>query len=370
MALVLPAGAVDESPERDRSGPRPGAGVQACAMPMPTPLLHDRFPALRATLPHVALGDGPTPVRRLSAPGAEVWCKEDGRYGGPYGGNKVRKLEWVLADAQRRGSRTVLTIGALATNHGLATAIYARRLGLATALVLVDQPLDDHVRAQLQRLRASGATLHLTRSTPRTVAALPWLLARHTDWRARRPPYWLPVGGSSPLGILGYVEAGLELGEQVAAGALPEPAHVVVPVGSGGTVAGLALGLRLAGLRSRAVGIVVNDRTRLDAGRTARLASRAAELLQERGARLPASATVQPGDVLLTRDWLGAGYGHATAEGATAAALVRDADDLSLDPVYAAKAMAGLLGLIRRGELAGGPVLFVGTGDVLSGAGV
>ena len=338
---------------------------------MPAPLLHDRCPPLRATLPHVALGEGPTPVRRLRAiADVEVWCKEDGRYGGPYGGNKVRKLEWVLADARRRGSRTILTIGGLATNHGLATAIYARRLGLATALVLVDQPVDEHVRAQLARLQASGATLHVTHSRARTVAALPWLLARHADWRARRPAYYLPVGGSSPLGILGYVEAGLELGSQVVAGELPEPAHVVVPVGSGGTLAGLALGLRLAGLRGRAVGVVVNDRMRLDAARTARLAGRAAALLRRRGAALPAGLGVRPDDVLLARDWLGAGYGHATAEGAEAAALLRDADGLELDPVYAAKAMAGLLGLARRGELAGGPVLFVATGDARNSRGL
>jgi D-cysteine desulfhydrase len=336
---------------------------------MPAPLLHDRFPALRATLPHVPLGEGPTPVRRLSAvAGAEVWCKEDGHYGGPYGGNKVRKLEWVLADARRHGSRTIVTIGALATNHGLATAIYARRLGLETALVLVDQPIDAHVRAQLERLRASGATLHVTHTRARTVAALPWLLLRHTGWRTGRPqpPYYLPVGGSSPLGILGYVEAGLELGEQVATGALPEPAHVVVPVGSGGTLAGLALGLRLAGLRGRAVGVVVNDRMRLDAGRTARLAGRAAALLRKRGAELPSAAEVRPDDVLLVREQLGDGYGHATAEGAAAAKLLRDADGLALDPVYAAKAMAGLLAMVRCGELADGPVLFLATGDALS----
>ena len=335
------------------------------------PLLHDRFPALRDTLPHVVLGAGPTPVRRLaavsSAAGLDVWCKDDGLYGGPYGGNKVRKLAWVLADARRRGPRTVLTFGALATNHGLATAVYAQRLGMRTALVLVDQPLDAHVRAQLARLRASGAAVHVTHSVPRTAAALPWLLLRHTGRRGGRPlpPYVLAVGGSSPLGVLGYVEAGLELGAQVAAGALPEPAAVVVPVGSGGTVAGLALGLRLAGLRARPVGVVVNDRMRLDAERTARLAGRSAALLRRRGAALPAKPVVRADDVLLAREWLGAGYGHATPEAGAAAALARE-DGLMLDPVYAAKAMAGLLGLARRGALGGGPVLFVATGDVLS----
>ncbi len=335
------------------------------------PLLHDRFPALRTTLPHVALGTEPTSVRRLEAvsaeAGCEVWCKEDGSYGGPYGGNKVRKLEWVLADARRRGSRTVLTFGALATNHGLATAVYAQRLGMRAALVLVDQPLDAHVRAQLERLRASGAAVHVTHSVPRTAVALPWLLLRHAGWAGGRPrpPYVLPVGGSSPLGVLGYVEAGLELGAQVSAGALPEPAAVVVPVGSGGTVAGLALGLRLAGLRARTVGVVVNDRMRLDAGRSARLADRSAALLRKRGAAVPAEVVVRPDDVLLAREWLGDGYGHPTAEAGAAAALVRD-DGLALDPVYAAKAMAGLLGLARRGALGGGPLLFVATGDTLS----
>ena len=332
-----------------------------------TPLLHERFPPLRATLPHVALGAGPTPVRRLRAvTDAETWCKEDGRYGDAYGGNKVRKLEWVLADARRRGSRTILTLGALATNHGLATAVHARRLGIETALVLVDQPLDAHVRAQLERLRASGAHVHVTHTTARTVAALPFLLARHADWRARppRPPYLLPIGGSSPLGILGCVETALELAAQVAEGALPEPAHVVVPVGSGGTLAGIALGLRIAGLRSRAVGVVVNDRMRLGAERTARLAGRAAALLRRRGAALPASADVRPGDVLLTRDQLGRGYGHGTAEGAAAAQLLQERDGLALDSVYGAKAMAGLLALARRGELAG-PLLFLATGDAV-----
>ena len=99
-----------------------------------------------------------------------MWLKDDGRYGdGPWGGNKVRKLEWILPDARRRGRGTILTFGALGTNHGLATALYAREHGLRVALALVDQPLDDHVRAQLERLRGSGATLHFTHDKARTI---------------------------------------------------------------------------------------------------------------------------------------------------------------------------------------------------------
>ena len=208
-------------------------------------LLHERYPSLQERLPHLPLGDRPTPVRLLeglSADGrAPVWMKDDGAFGnGPWGGNKVRKLEWLLPEAQRRG-RTILTFGGLGTNWGLATALYGREHGVRTALALVDQPLDEHVAAQLERLRASGAALHFTRTKRRTVLALPWLLARHR-------PYVLPAGGSSPLGVLGYVEASFEIARQVEAGELPEPSHAVVAIGSSGSAAGLALGLRIAGL--------------------------------------------------------------------------------------------------------------------------
>ena len=217
-----------------------------------TPLLHERWPQLRATLPHVALGDAPTPVRRLAAlpsgAGCDVWIKDDGAYGSLYGGNKVRKLEWILPDVVARGRRTIVTVGALATNHGLATSLYARARGLRCVLVLVDQPVDDHVRRQLERLRHSGARIYLAHGVRRTYAAAPWIALRHSDLRRMRPPYFLPVGGSSPLGCVGFVEAAFELAAQIEAGELPEPSHVVVALGSGGTAAGLAAGLRMAGL--------------------------------------------------------------------------------------------------------------------------
>ena len=277
--------------------------------------LHERFPELRETLPHVALGEGPTPVRPLAGLGDGLWLKDEGPYGSMWGGNKVRKLEWVLPDAKRRGRRTILTFGALGTNHGLATALYARDQGLRCAIALVDQPLDDHVRAQLKRLESSGATLHRTHTKARTIAAAPWLLARH------RRPYVLPAGGSSPVGALGYVETAFEIAAQVRDGALPEPARVAVAVGSGGTAAGLMLGLRLAGLRTKVLGIVVNDTLKLDHRTLTRLARRSARLLRRRGAEVQ---DPEPGDLSVTRGWLGAGYGHPTPESQRAIALARE----------------------------------------------
>lgn len=306
-------------------------------------------------MPHLALSERPTPVREL--PGLGIWVKEDGRFGsGGWGGNKVRKLEWLIPDAKRRGRHSILTFGGLGTNWGLATALYAREHGLETALALVDQPVDDHVEAQLARLYASGARIHRTHTKARTVAMLPWLLARNA--RGGRPPYLLPAGGSSSVGALGYVEAALEIAAQVEAGSLPEPAHVVVPVGTGGTAAGLALGFQIAGLRSRVVGVVVNDQLRLDGEVIARLVHRTARLLERRGARL-GPLRLKPDMLDLTRDQIGAGYGHPTEAAGRAAALATE-DGLSLDPVYTAKAMAGLLALRNAAHL-GGPVLFVHT---------
>ncbi len=329
--------------------------LQLSATERVIPYLHRRFPGLAETLPHLSLSDRPTPVREPA--GLGVWVKDDGAFGsGGWGGNKVRKLEWLIPDARRRGRGSILTFGGLGTNWGLATALYGREHGLETALALVDQPLDAHVRAQLARLGASGARVYRTHSKPRTVAMLPWLLVRNA--RGGRPPYLLPAGGSSPVGVLGYVEAALEIAAQVEDGSLPEPAHVVVPVGTGGTAAGLALGLQLAGLRTRVVGVVVNDRLRLDAATLVRLARRTAALLQRRGARL-GPLRLEPGMLDLTREQIGAGYGHRT-EAATRAAALAAPERLELDPVYTAKAMAGLIALRAAGRL-DDPVLFVQT---------
>src|SRR3954464_13896483 len=191
-------------------------------------LLHDHLPGL--TLEHLPLGSTPTPVRRLEAdlvPGVEVWVKDESRYGdGGWGGNKVRKLEWIIPEAHRRKTRTLLSVGGIGTHWGLACALYGREHGLRTVLGLVDQPVDDHVRAQLSRLEASGAELHRFTSARRLRLAAPWLLLRGSS--RGRLPWYLPAGGSQPYGTLGYVDAALELAAQVSAGALPEPATVVV----------------------------------------------------------------------------------------------------------------------------------------------
>lgn len=325
-----------------------------------SPYLHQRFPELAKSLPHVRLGTSPTPVRKLEGLGIgdRIWLKDDSRFGsGGWGGNKVRKLEWIIPDVLARKSKRIITVGGLGTNWGLATALYAGQFGIETALALIDQPVDDHVRAQLARLQRSGATLHFTRTKARTFAVAPWLMVRHM--KGGRLPYYLPPGGSSPIGALGYVEAALELAAQVDAGEIPEPAHIVAPVGSGGTVAGLLLGLRLAGLRTGVVAVVVNDTLPLGQREIQDLAGRSESLLRQRGADL-GDIDLRSAPLTVTREYLGPGYGYATAEG-RAAQRVGHEFGIPLDPVYTAKAFAGLLEIDAHTRGGDGPIVMLDT---------
>ena len=319
-------------------------------------LLKSRFPALN--LGHVPLGTAPTPVRRLDdiaeLAGVDLWVKDESRYGdGGWGGNKVRKLEWIIPEAQRRKTRTLLTVGGIGTHWGLACALYGREHGLRTVLGLVDQPVDDHVRAQLARLEASGAELHRYRSVQTLRLAAPWLIATHLG--GGRLPWYLPAGGSNAYGALGYVETALEIAAQVTRGELPEPATVVVPVGSGGTAAGLALGLRLAGLQTQVFGVVVNDSFPLDAPVIAGLANRTVDLLRVHGAfGLP---LITSEELVMRSDWLGATYGDPTPASMRMVEAGAHAG-LELEPVYTGKALAAVADLAA--DLPG-PVLWLHT---------
>ena len=165
----------------------------------------------------------------------------------------------------------------------------------------------------------------------------------------------MPPGGSTPLGCVGYVRAALELRDQVIAGELPEPSHIVVALGSGGTAAGLLAGIRLSGLRSRLLCVVVSDAIRLEARSVARLARRTLRLLAEHGAAAPAAPAACA--LRLERGWLGPGYGRSTPESEQAMELA-ERERVTLDPVYTAKAVAALLGLNASGAFGEGPVLY------------
>jgi len=303
----------------------------------------------------------PTPVERLDALGGalgleSLWVKRDDMSGTVYGGNKPRKLEFLLGLARRAGVRRIVTFGALGTNHGLATCLACRQAGIAVTLVLVDQPVTERVRLSLLRFAALGAELVYGGKLARSAAAAAAVILRRTV-KEGRPPMIVPAGGSNPVGTVGQVAAAMELAEQVRAGLLPCPRAIFVAAGSGGTCAGLAAGLKLAGLPTRIVGVLVNDIIPPSSRSMARLANRTLDLLRRASPRIP-PIRVAPQDIRLVATELGVGYGHPTAVGREMIELAKRLGPIVLDPVYTAKAFAALAKEAKVSELSREPLLF------------
>jgi 1-aminocyclopropane-1-carboxylate deaminase/D-cysteine desulfhydrase-like pyridoxal-dependent ACC family enzyme len=190
------------------------------------------------------LGSYPTRVDRLEPlcrTGSNLWVKHDDATNPRYGGNKVRKLEYLLADASRVGARRIVTFGAAGSHHVLATTVHGVAAGFEVAALLTPLPFSEHARGNLRWALQAGLTAYACAS----LAALPFTLAR----THRRRDYLVPPGGSSATGSAGYADAAVELARQVRDGELPEPDVIVVALGSGGTVAGLLAGLEETTLR-------------------------------------------------------------------------------------------------------------------------
>jgi D-cysteine desulfhydrase len=309
------------------------------------PALFRYYPRLQAVVPWVSLGEWPTPVERMrkleEAHGIPAfYVKRDDLSSQAYGGNKVRKLEFVLAEVARKARGGVMTMGAAGSNHVLATAIHGKRLGLSTTALLFDQPCADYVRRNLLMDYHSGVRMVWARSIP--LIPLAYVKARIAARARGERLYWLGPGGSSPLGCLGYVNAGLELAQQVEEGLLPEPDYVVTAMGTHGTAAGLWLGLRLSGLRSRLVGVAVVETAYCNPIRWARLVNKAASSLNrmDPGMRAPKA---RPSDLVYISSELGKGYAHLTPADVKAVREARELEGLLLEGTYTGKALAAAL---------------------------
>jgi D-cysteine desulfhydrase len=309
-------------------------------------------PGLRGQ--RLALGSWPTPVRAIDVGGRELWVKDEGAAGPLYGGNKIRKLEWLLPCVRERDA--LVSIGAVGSNYVHATAVYGAELGLKVHAVLVPQPDTPTAR---RGAAVNAALVHRVWPATSEVRAVGQLAAAvRAAWRedGRRPAVaW--IGGTTPRGVLGWVDGALEIAAQVRAGALPEPQRVVVPAGSGGIAAGLLVGLHLAGLHSVvhavrvAAPFVANRRlTLLYARAAARLVRRAG------GPRV----RVDPGRLVLDTRWLGSGYGFPTGVADEAAEMAEGAD-LPVDATYSAKALAAAVAAIR--EQRADSVLWIATAN-------
>jgi 1-aminocyclopropane-1-carboxylate deaminase/D-cysteine desulfhydrase-like pyridoxal-dependent ACC family enzyme len=299
--------------------------------------LFERFPAL-AEIPRISLGRFPTPIAPLTPLSTQLWIKRDDLCADPLGGNKVRALEFLLGGVAEEDE--LVTIGSAGSTHALALAFYGNRLKAKIALGLWHQEMNSTSEAISERLLKRG-TVTQHRSP---VSAYLWALVHRL-----RGSRWIAPGGSSPVGVLGHVNAGLELVEQIEAGILPQPSYVVVPLGTGGTAAGLALAFAIAGRDITVVGVRVVPKIVARKSHVLSLASRASKLISSyTGTKLP---RVKPSMIDVVHSEYGGAYGRET-QSARAASLkldqLRSRPPLALDGSYSAKAFAHALGLATR----------------------
>ena len=314
----------------------------------PLPLF-ERYPGLAAAAPHVRLGQWPTPITRLTnferrhdLPA--FYVKREDLNHSDCGGSKLRGLEFILGRARQRGVKTLITFGAAGSHHVRTTAWYARRFGIDTVALVVDQPDAAYIGRNLRIGLGAGARfVHVNPVTAAPKLLGHWLGAVGRSGRTMI----VPPGGTSPLACLGHVNAALELARQIEAGVCPCPDVIVVPLGSLGTAAGLALGCRLAELPCRLVGVVAYSRWYCTAGRCARMARRALRLMQRWDRSVP-DVRLRRSDLTVIPDALGDGYASPTAEAAEVAASLQESEGIELDQTYTAKAMVGGMQYVRR----------------------
>lgn len=304
-------------------------------------MLFDALPALADAVPWRPLVHGPTPVERVTAIAGwlgrdDVWMKRDDLASPLYGGNKVRRYEFVLAELGTRSARRIITAGGLASTQVTATAVFGQALGLAVRAILFDQPITKFAKEALLTDVSTGAELiwgggYLT-TMVRTLGSL---------WRLRRDGNFLIMpGASNPTANLGYLDAALELAAQVERGELPRPDAIVLPTGSSGTLAALALGLSWLGWDTEIIGVRIAPRllcNRVTVGAVVRATDhflRAREPARWRRSR-PARWSLYQGAI-------GGGYGYPTSEAVEAIGRVDALTGRPGEVTYSAKALVGL----------------------------
>ncbi len=342
---------------------------------------------LFSKIPTANLARLPTPIRPLAALGEGLFMKEDGLSGPVYGGNKIRKLEFLLGEALAEGRKSVITYGAVGSNHALATAVCCRQLGLRAISILAPQQTSSHVRKNILMQHAAGAELHLYPD----YTHFPEATRQHSDRCLTEDgiePYVIPAGGTNVTGALGFVNAAFELARQSrqdggdtppvppASSGLPAAPDVIyLPMGTGGTHAGLLVGLKLAGLKTRIEAIRVVDPAFRNESHVKKLCDELCTKLEKTMSRRGAEGAEQNKQIkalrslrlcedknIVIRDgFYGEDYGIPTPEGRKAVKLFQTLENVQLENTYTGKTAAALLHDLRSGKLDGQTVLYWNT---------
>ncbi len=310
------------------------------------------------SIPHHSLGNFPTPVQRLSnleriLNFESLWVKRDDLSGPLGGGNKVRKLEYMFAAASHDNTKkTLFTIGPTGSNHVRATAVYGKASGFRVECLLFKQPPTAYSETNYRTICEHAAAVYeVDRMTTMFVRYAYEKLK--TAFGVGEERYFIPAGGSSPLGSVGYVKAVSELKSQIEEGILPEPRFIFVPVGTCGTMAGLVVGVRLAGLKSDVVGIRVADQVVANSWAISRMVRQTRRLIG-----VADSSNIRAQHIELWHDDFGDGYAIPTEAGTQAVEMMAEHEGITLENTYTGKALAGLIHYIKAHGCEDEPILF------------
>ncbi|MDY6875868.1 MAG: pyridoxal-phosphate dependent enzyme [Chloroflexota bacterium] len=326
--------------------------------------LFERYPLLRDKLPYVPLGKFPTPLDKLDRLADDIgtdhlYIKRDDLSGEVYGGNKIRKLEFLIGHALRTKAKEVVTFGFAGSNHALATAVYAQQVGLKSISMLMPQPNAHYVRHNLLMSRCCGAELYQHRNTPLLAAGTIYQLLRH-GLKHGRLPQIIPAGGSSPLGATGFVNAAFELKEQIVKGEIPEPDRIYVVLGTMGTAAGLMLGLGAANLTSQVISVRVVEEKFANVRGMLKLIHKTNSFLHSLDPSFPELGFSEE-DIDIRHDFVGQQYALFTEAGMEAVTRMEKTEGIRLDGTYTGKALAALIDDVKKQDLRDKIVLFWNT---------
>jgi 1-aminocyclopropane-1-carboxylate deaminase/D-cysteine desulfhydrase-like pyridoxal-dependent ACC family enzyme len=316
------------------------------------------FPQLASKLPKIVLADLPTPVAELplatTSGHRQISVKYDNQTGQLYGGNKVRKLEYLLQRAGDKNAKRIATFGTVASNHALATSIYAKSMGFDCTCLLFHQSrtpnapnvLNMHLRNETELVPFGGSRQEQVRTMRQ------YFRDRHI--------WVLPAGGSSWLGVVGFVNGALELADQIASGEVSAPERLYVANGTMGTAAGIALGLALAELPIEVHAVRVTHDFVASPPAMRRLMVKTATMLNRLDASIPADLADRT-RLRFRDEFFAGGYAHANDETVNAVDVASEQLGLTLETTYTGKAMAALLHDIGQPELAERSMMFWNT---------
>lgn len=323
---------------------------------MDKPLIFKHYKELSKHIPWMSLGSFPTPVERLRNLEKKLgldslWIKRDDLSGEIYGGNKVRTLEFGLAEASKKGANLIFTYSALGSNWPVACGIYAKLKGWPTDVFFFPRPLDPTKEHNLELTKKLARRVFSTKSQ----LTFPFVLYFHLRKAKKRATVYLtPPGGTSPLTTLGYVNAIFELRQQCENEEAPIPDVIFCPLGSGGTAAGLSIGLHLVGWPTQVIAVRVVDLVAANKLTLNYLIRRAVQLLQKFGV----SCLDWPNNVRIAHDYCGKGYGIPTALGEKCIQLFQSEENQILDSTYTGKTFSAILDLANENAFKNKHILF------------